>query len=134
MYIRYPVLPTITPNPSIFSVITDIGVDDLTFFYNIAQNQFQWDLDALDLARGPAGGLEANRWYLLEAKGDYSNDPWTAEVRIDSIPQDSVFSTNSPTGISSVQFGISAATQQWTGHFDDCAFAYGTSPLRFIGP
>jgi hypothetical protein len=133
MYLRYPTALPGGATASIFSVVQATGTDDFTFFFNPATSRLQWDLDALDTERSDP--IDPDVWYLIEAKGEYNGSTWTANVRIDGIPQLSVATSGAAQStIDFIQFGISSATQTWTGHFDDCAFAYGTSPLRFIGP
>lgn len=132
MYVRYPTSLPGGATASIFSVVQATGVDDFTFFFNPAISQLQWDLNTLDLGRSAV--IIPDRWYLIQARGDYSGSTWRADVRIDGIGQTSIATSGkAPSTIDFIQFGISSATQTWTGHFDDCAFAYGTHPLKFIG-
>jgi hypothetical protein len=131
-YVRLPSLPS-APPPSIFACITVAGVDDFTFFYNTTTGLWKWDLDQNDAASGPE--VVADQWYLVEAKGSYASDTWTADVRINGIEYDRITTIgNGAEVVHNGLWGTSGTAQTWTADLDDFAMAVSDYPLGFLGP
>ena len=87
-----------------------------------------------ELGRAP-GTVEPGRWYLVEARARSPPPTFTAEVRIDGVPQPSIASPGQPRApCCEFMLGSIGTAKTNRVQFDDVRVEVGDHPLPFLGP
>ena len=116
----------------LITVTNETGVNNFDFFVTGSSSQFKWDLLQTDTGQSNFV-VESNRWYLVEARGEFAGSTYNASVRIDGVEQQSISSPGLPaTTVRSMWLGTSLPKthEQW---YDDVALRVGDGTVDYLG-
>jgi hypothetical protein len=117
-----------------FSVKNDNGVNHFDFFVDDVTGRWKWDLLQTDSAVSTMT-VERGEWYYVEALVDFGGpqgSTYTAEVRINGVPQPSITSRDrTGTTVRGFRFGAFAAGKSNVRYYDDIAVQVGDDPFGF---
>jgi hypothetical protein len=115
------------------------GQGHFGMFFHPATNKLRWDLLAADFGESTMTFVP-DQWYYVEAKWYYGSyqgagaATYTADVRINGIPQASISSSGlDPYFVQGFGFGSDQTNQTYSVDIDDVKGAAGTQPLAFLG-
>lgn len=124
-----------TPSESVdlFTVRNLEVKNNFDLFVGAPYRRLQWDLYRENSAQAPP--FELGRWYFIEAKGSFATSTFTADVRIDGVPQPSITSTDqTPSAVKEFILGSIGTAKTNRAQFDDLRVELADSPLPFLGP
>lgn len=115
------------------------GQGHFGMFFHPADNTLRWDLLAANAGTSTMT-FTAGRWYYVQARFFYGGTgapgsaTYTADVRIDGIPQTSIASPSlDPYYVAAMGFGSDQTVQTYQYDVDDILFAASTDPVGFLG-
>ncbi len=123
-----------TPSQSVdlFTVRNLEVKNNFDLFVGAPYRRLQWDLYRENSAQAPP--FELGHWYFIEAKGSFATSTFTADVRIDGVPQPSITSTDqTPSAVSEFILGSVGTAKTNQAQFDDLRVELADSPLPFLG-
>jgi hypothetical protein len=122
-----------TPGESVdlFTVRNLEELHNFDLFVDTPDRAFRWDLYQGDTASA-SGAVQLGQWHLVEAKGSFGTDVYTADVRVDGTPQPSIASRGQePSAVQDLVLGPGGTTKTNRIQFDDVSFRVGGRPLDY---
>jgi hypothetical protein len=123
-----------TPGESVdlFTVRNREVTDNFDLFVASPDRALMWDLYRGDFGE-TAAPITPGQWYLVEARGTFGTPTFTAEVRIDGVPQPALASPgHRPSAATEFVLGSIGTAKTNTTQFDDVAIALADAPLDFL--
>ncbi len=124
-----------TPGESVdlFTVRNREVTDNFDLFVASPNRDLMWDLYRGDNAK-TAVPVTPGQWYFVEARGSFASPTFTADVRIDGVPQPSLASPgHRPSAVAEFVLGSIGTAKTNTTQFDDVAIQLADAPLDFLG-
>jgi hypothetical protein len=125
-----------TPHQAVdlLAVLQSAKVHNFNLFLAANQRFLHWDLANTDFASSKHE-IKLHTWYLIEADGHFGAGRYSANVRIDGVPQGSISSSHQPNAtVRQLVMGTLGTVQTSTKDFDDVKLKLSQHPLGFLGP